>query len=250
MPLNAYFTAMLEAKRAGRPSFVYRGTTYRRATTPSGLVVYKKGPVVYRSGAEETMSFKEIMIGIHKLSYDEKKRFYVICHNERGFSKDKEDNLYALYKSFKALDPDPQQTLLDNSFLFDKTLKDDIRSDKTKEDIFEYDFNPPNVQSDASTQKKEEAAQKDVYDEGRNQILLRKHQYDEGLKARNQKLLRDAKKIKHPAPAPRPVAHAAPADHRHGTSTNDSFKTTKSHHISYHPQHPLNPNNLYVEGFG
>lgn len=55
--LNAFFTSMLSAKRAGRPSFAYRGSTYRRGTTKSGLVVYKKGPVVYRAETPTTETY-------------------------------------------------------------------------------------------------------------------------------------------------------------------------------------------------
>lgn len=40
--LNNYFKAMLDAKRNNKESFKYNGHTYKRHTTPKGMVVYKK----------------------------------------------------------------------------------------------------------------------------------------------------------------------------------------------------------------
>ena len=40
--LNPYFKAMLKAKKTGAPSFTYKGTTYKRNKTKTGLITYKK----------------------------------------------------------------------------------------------------------------------------------------------------------------------------------------------------------------
>ena len=40
--LNAYFKAMLDTKRSNKDSFTYNGNTYKKKTTPKGMVVYKK----------------------------------------------------------------------------------------------------------------------------------------------------------------------------------------------------------------
>lgn len=40
--VNAYFKAMLKAKKSNAKSFVYKGKTYKKGKTKNGLVVYKK----------------------------------------------------------------------------------------------------------------------------------------------------------------------------------------------------------------
>ena len=40
--LNAYFKAMLDAKRSNKNSFTYNGNTYKKQTTSKGLITYKK----------------------------------------------------------------------------------------------------------------------------------------------------------------------------------------------------------------
>ena len=42
MAKNQYLTQMHAARRAGKASFSYKGTTYYRAKSKTGLVVYKK----------------------------------------------------------------------------------------------------------------------------------------------------------------------------------------------------------------
>jgi len=39
---NEFFTLMLKAKKNSSPSFTYKGKTYKRSTSKTGLVVYKK----------------------------------------------------------------------------------------------------------------------------------------------------------------------------------------------------------------
>jgi|SaaInlStandDraft_1057018.scaffolds.fasta_scaffold55667_4 hypothetical protein len=41
--INKYFQMMLDAKRAGKPSFVYNGHTYKGTKHPRLGMVYKKG---------------------------------------------------------------------------------------------------------------------------------------------------------------------------------------------------------------
>ena len=41
--VNKYFQMMLEAKKAGKPSFVYNGHTYKGTKHPRLGMVYKKG---------------------------------------------------------------------------------------------------------------------------------------------------------------------------------------------------------------
>lgn len=40
--LNGYFSAMLKAKKSGASSFSYKGKTYKKTKSKTGLVVYKK----------------------------------------------------------------------------------------------------------------------------------------------------------------------------------------------------------------
>lgn len=40
--LNAYFKAMLAAKKSKAKSFTYKGKTYKRMKTKTGMLVYKK----------------------------------------------------------------------------------------------------------------------------------------------------------------------------------------------------------------
>jgi hypothetical protein len=40
--MNEYFTKMIEAKKSGADSFEYKGNTYVKQTTKTGLVTYKK----------------------------------------------------------------------------------------------------------------------------------------------------------------------------------------------------------------
>ena len=40
--LNPYFKAMLKAKKSNAKSFKYKGKTYTRRKTKTGLVTYKK----------------------------------------------------------------------------------------------------------------------------------------------------------------------------------------------------------------
>ena len=42
MPMNAFFQQMHAARKAGKPSFSYKGNTYKRSKSKSGMVVYKK----------------------------------------------------------------------------------------------------------------------------------------------------------------------------------------------------------------
>ena len=105
MPLNAYFTAMLGAKRRGAAQFQYRGSTYTRGTTPSGLVVYKKGPVVYRSGAEEVVDVNRVTAAeefIKKIKKSEQS-FNVITrisnYDLKGIQNDIVKRLIEEYKS-------------------------------------------------------------------------------------------------------------------------------------------------------
>lgn len=39
--VNAYFKAMLAAKKANKASFTYKGKTYKRSKTKTGLITYK-----------------------------------------------------------------------------------------------------------------------------------------------------------------------------------------------------------------
>ena len=41
-PLNAYFKIMLAAKKAGKPSFVYKGKTYKGTKDKRFGMIYKK----------------------------------------------------------------------------------------------------------------------------------------------------------------------------------------------------------------
>lgn len=41
-PLNEYFKIMLEAKKNGAESFVYKGTTYVKSAGKNNIVIYKK----------------------------------------------------------------------------------------------------------------------------------------------------------------------------------------------------------------
>lgn len=40
--MNAYMTAVNEARKSNKKSFVYKGTTYVQAKTKTGMVIYKK----------------------------------------------------------------------------------------------------------------------------------------------------------------------------------------------------------------
>ncbi len=40
--MNEYFKIMLDAKRTGKESFVYKGKTYVKSTGKNGLITYKK----------------------------------------------------------------------------------------------------------------------------------------------------------------------------------------------------------------
>jgi len=39
---NAYMTALAKARKSGASSFSYNGSTYKKAKTKTGLVIYKK----------------------------------------------------------------------------------------------------------------------------------------------------------------------------------------------------------------
>lgn len=41
-PLNEYFKVMLDAKRSGAESFVYKGSTYVKSAGKNSIIVYKK----------------------------------------------------------------------------------------------------------------------------------------------------------------------------------------------------------------
>ncbi len=41
--MNDFMKTMTEAKRAGKESFQYKGNTYKKSKSKTGLVVYKKG---------------------------------------------------------------------------------------------------------------------------------------------------------------------------------------------------------------
>lgn len=41
-PMNAFFKAMLAAKKSKANSFQYNGNTYKAMTTKTGMTVYKK----------------------------------------------------------------------------------------------------------------------------------------------------------------------------------------------------------------
>ncbi len=40
--MNAYMTAVNDARKANKKSFVYKGTTYVQAKTKTGMTIYKK----------------------------------------------------------------------------------------------------------------------------------------------------------------------------------------------------------------
>jgi len=40
--MNAYMMAKEKARRSGAETFTYNGTTYKQATTKTGMVIYKK----------------------------------------------------------------------------------------------------------------------------------------------------------------------------------------------------------------
>ena len=40
--MNAYFKAILDAKRSNKDSVTYNGNTYKKKKTSKGMVVYKK----------------------------------------------------------------------------------------------------------------------------------------------------------------------------------------------------------------
>jgi len=40
--MNKYMIEKEKARKAGADSFVYNGTTYKKATTKTGMVIYKK----------------------------------------------------------------------------------------------------------------------------------------------------------------------------------------------------------------
>ena len=40
--MNAYFKAMLEAKKNNLDSFQYKGSTYVKSTGKNGIILYKK----------------------------------------------------------------------------------------------------------------------------------------------------------------------------------------------------------------
>jgi len=41
-PMNAYMKAKGTARKAGKKSFVYNGTTYVASKTKTGMMIYKK----------------------------------------------------------------------------------------------------------------------------------------------------------------------------------------------------------------
>ena len=40
--MNKYMIEKEKARKAGKETFVYNGTTYKKATTKTGMVIYKK----------------------------------------------------------------------------------------------------------------------------------------------------------------------------------------------------------------
>lgn len=40
--LNAFFTALVKAKKSNAKSFSYKGKTYKRSVSKTGIIVYKK----------------------------------------------------------------------------------------------------------------------------------------------------------------------------------------------------------------
>ena len=40
--MNAYMMAKEKARKSGAETFTYKGTTYKQATTKTGMVIYKK----------------------------------------------------------------------------------------------------------------------------------------------------------------------------------------------------------------